>query len=156
MRGKTGKHLRAQQCFSNNVSWFSQALTSFLLFVFSLGKAKCKGDTSFQYDAQAFLFSLVNKPGWGPLKLTQTGSKSGSKYFSMFNCPYYSVTFGFGHDLYISTSANENTASYTNLGTTYTAPRLSQYSVGSTFIKTFMAGSFYFSPDEIETFYETK
>ena len=26
-----------------------------------------------QYDPKAFLFSVVNKPGWEPVKLPQTG-----------------------------------------------------------------------------------
>ena len=40
---------------------------------------------------------------------------------------------------------------YANLGHTYSPPR--GYSLGSNLAETFMAGSFYFNPDEIETFY---
>ena len=41
---------------------------------------------------------------------------------------------------------------YTNLGFTYRPP--SGYRYGSTFTLSFLAGSYYFNPDEIETFYD--
>ena len=34
------------------------------------------GCFGYQYDPQAFLFSLVNKPGWAPVKFGQTGKYS--------------------------------------------------------------------------------
>ena len=33
------------------------------------------------YDAKAFLFSVVNKPGWEPVKLPQTGENSAKQQF---------------------------------------------------------------------------
>ena len=36
-----------------------------------------------------------------------------------------------------------------------TVHRACRYSFGSTFAKTFLAGSYNFTPDEVETFYET-
>ena len=103
----------------------------------------------YQYDSKAFLFSLVNKPGWAPVKLPQTGSNSNSIRFQSS----YGPTFGGGHDIYISNSASSNSHSYSDLGYTYRPP--SGYSQGSTFARTFLAGTSSFTPDEVETFYES-
>ena len=102
-----------------------------------------------QYDSKAFLFSLVNKPGWAPVKLPQTGSNSKSILFQSSFGP----TFGGGYDIYISNSASSNSNSYSDLGYTYSP--LSGYSYGSTFAQTFLAGTYTFTPDEVETFYES-
>ena len=110
----------------------------------------------YQYDSKAFLFSLVNKPGWPPDKLPQTGIDGSSRAHSLRFHPSYGPTFGGGHDIYISSNASSNTNSYSNLGYTYSPPR--GYSYGSSFAQTFLAGSYGsygFKPDEIETFYET-
>ena len=106
----------------------------------------------YRYDSKAFLFSLVNKPGWAPVKLNQTGQDSPHRQ-STYSCSYKGPTFGFGHDIYISDYASSNANSYPQLGYTYAAP--SGYSWGSTFAQTFLAGTFNFQPDEVETFYET-
>ena len=44
------------------------------------------------------------------------------------------------------------TDSFSNLGLTYSPPR--GYSYLSNFSQSFLAGSYYFNPDEIETFYD--
>ena len=106
-----------------------------------------------QYDSKAFLFSLVNKPGWAPVKLPQTGKYSSSRKNSIFCGSSYGPTFGVGHDIYISNYASSNSNSFSNLGYTYSPP--SGYSYGSTFARTFLAGTYKFTPDEVETFYET-
>ena len=63
-------------------------------------------------------------------------------------------TFGGGHDIRIYNYASSNSHSYSNLGHTYSPP--SGYSYSSTFAQTFLAGTYYnFTPDEVETFYET-
>ena len=108
--------------------------------------------TGLQYDSKAFLFSLVNKPGWGPVKLTQTGKHSSYKY-SRFSRLWDGPTFGGGHDIYIASYASFSNRSYSNLGHTYGPPF--GYNYRSTFAKTFLAGSWYFTTDEVETFYET-
>ena len=105
-----------------------------------------------RYDSQAFLFSLVNRPGWAPVKLPQTGQYSYNRY-SIYDGSYYGPTFGGGHDIYIVNYASSSSSSYTNLGYTYSPP--SGYSYGSTFTQTFLAGTYSFTPDEVETFYET-
>ena len=62
-------------------------------------------------------------------------------------------TFGGGYDIFIHKTARSNSNSYSNLGWTYSPPR--GYSYGSTFAQTFLAGTYRFTPDEVETFYET-
>ena len=108
----------------------------------------------YQYDSKAFLFSLVNKPGWPPDKLPQTGIDGSSRAHSLRFHPSYGPTFGGGHDIYLSSYASFGTSSYSNLGYTYYAPTGGN-SYGTTFTRTFLAGSYRFTPDEIETFYET-
>ena len=106
----------------------------------------------YQYDSKAFLFSLVNKPGWAPVKLPQTGKYSSNQYSIRFHSSF-GPTFGGGYDIYISNSASSNSDSYSNLGWTYSPP--SGYSYGSTFAQIFLAGTYHFTPDEVETFYES-
>ena len=105
-----------------------------------------------KYDANAFLFSLVNKPGWGPVKLSQTGRYS-SNGKSIYGCSIYGPEFGGGRDLSIKNYASSNTNSYSYLGNTYGPP--SGHSYGSSFATSFLAGSYYFQPNEVEVFYET-
>ncbi|CAH3169721.1 unnamed protein product, partial [Porites lobata] len=107
----------------------------------------------YRYDSKAFLFSLVNKPGWAPVKLPQTGTYGSSRAYSIYFHSSYGPIFGGGHDFYIYNYASSNTNSASNLGHTYGPPR--GYSYGTTSAQTFLAGSYYFTPDEIETFYET-
>ena len=106
----------------------------------------------YQYDSKAFLFSLVNKPGWAPVKLPQTGIYSSNRdsIYCRSDC---GPTFGRGHDIYIYNYASSNSNSVNNLGYTYSPP--SGYSYASTFARTFLAGTYRFTPDEVETFYET-
>ena len=126
----------------------SVASDSSFKFLFSLTDSSNK----YQYDSKAFLFSLVNKPGWAPVKLPQTGRYSSNAYSIRFESSYGPI-FGRGYDIYISNSASSNSNSYSNLGYTYSPP--SGYSSGSTFAETFLAGTYYFTPDEVETFYES-
>ena len=107
------------------------------------------------YDSAAFLFSLVNKPGWQPLKLDQTGNYRYPSYsFSIYSCSNSGPRFGGGHDIYIASNAASSTSSYSNLGGTYGPPAGNSYQ--SSFSRSFLAGSYYnFRPDEVEVFYET-
>ena len=128
-----------------------QLVCFFNLFIFLL-VSSC----GYRYDSKAFLFSLVNKPGWAPVKLTQTGQYSYRRAHSTYSCSSHGPIFGGGHDIYVSDYASSNTNSHTSgLGYSYSAPR--GYSLGSTFARTFLAGgsNYYFQPDEIEIFYET-
>ena len=53
----------------------------------------------------------------------------------------------FGSDIYIANNANSNSYSYARLGVFYPAPAAVQdrYAI--------LAGTYYFSPDEVEVFY---
>ena len=59
----------------------------------------------------------------------------------------YGPTFGGGFDIYIATNANSYTASYTNFGFSYFVPG------GVQNRKTILAGTYRFTPDEVEVFY---
>ena len=107
------------------------------------------GGCSWYYDSAAFIFSLVNKPGWQPLKLDQTGQHSSSRY-SIYSCSSYGPVFGY--DIYIVNNAASNTNSYSELGYTYSPPPGNSYT--SSFTRSFLAGIHYFRPDEVEVFYE--
>jgi len=108
----------------------------------------------YRYDSAAFLFSLVNKPGWQPLKLDQTAKYSSPKVHSIYSCSSYGPTFGGGHDIRIANNAASNTNSSSNLGYTYSPPAGNSFL--SSFTRSFLAGSNYnFRPDEVEVFYET-
>ena len=133
------------------VKWVSEQ-TALIRLGSILNFSLIDSSSGFQYDSKAFLFSLVNKPGWAPVKLPQTGKYS-SRRLSIYCLPGYGPTFGGGHDIYFSNYASSNSYSGTNLGHTYSPPR--GYSYGSTFAKTFLAGTFHFTLDEAETFYET-
>ena len=92
----------------------------------------------------------MNKPGWAPVKLPQTGK---DRVHSIDFHSSQGPVFGGGSDISISDYASSNSNSYSNLGYTYSPP--SGYGYGSTFTQTFLAGSYWFTPDEVETFYET-
>ena len=109
--------------------------------------------SGYRYDSNAFLFSLVNKPGWVPVKLPQTGKYSSNRRYSIYDSRSNGPIFGGGFDISIYNYASSNRNSYSNLGHTYSPP--SGYSYGSTFANSFMTGSNNFTPDEVETFYET-
>ena len=94
----------------------------------------------------------MNKPGWAPVKLPQTGKYS-SRRFSIYGSSSFGPIFGNGHNILISNYASSNSNSQGSLGWTYSPP--SGYSYPSTFAVTFLAGSYKFTPDEVETFYET-
>ena len=128
-----------------------RSLCQFLLFNFFI--FLLVSSCGYRYDSKAFLFSLVNKPGWAPVKLTQTGQYSYYRAHSTYSCSKYGPTFG-GFDICVSNYASSNKNSHTDyLGYTYAPP--SGYSYGSTFTQTFLAGTHNFQPHEVETFYET-
>ena len=91
------------------------------------------------------MFSLVNQPGWAPLKLNPSGSYKGK--YSVYICSYYGPTFGGGHDIYIANNAAYSSRSYSKH---FTYGPSSGYWYG---FSSFLTGSFYFTPDEIETFF---
>ena len=53
----------------------------------------------------------------------------------------------FGYDIHIANNANSNSYSFARLGRYYAAPAAVQKR------RTILAGTYYFSPDEVEVFY---
>ena len=102
--------------------------------------------------SSAFIFSLVNKPGWGPVTLRPPGEHHSYQY-ATYNYYGYGPTFGTGHDIYIASYASSNTNSYSRLGEAYSPP--AGHSYGTSFTQSFLAGSYKFQPEEVEVFYES-
>lgn len=94
-------------------------------------------------DANAFIFSLVNKDK-KPILMKCSNAAS-----AIFCGSTYGPTFGEGHDFYIAHNSNLNTYSLSNLGFTYKHP---QYANGTNSAKLFLAGSFNFQTSEIEVY----
>ena len=94
--------------------------------------------------SNAFIFSLRNNEGLGPFK-------------SMVELPHYAICmhpsvepgpiFGLGFDIFIADRANIDSASYANFGVAYSVPS------GVQDTSTILAGTYWFSPDEVEVFY---
>ena len=131
----------------------NEVCTSDYPFLFIISPGGYSGH--YRTDSRAFLFSLVNKPGWAPVKLPQTMGRYSSYGHSIYECSSCGPTFGGGHDIYIANYASSNSNSAAYLGYAYSPP--SGYNYGGTFTYTFLAGgsSYNFTPDEVETFYET-
>ena len=92
--------------------------------------------------SKSFIFSLVNKEGLAPFK-----SMCSESSYAIYRGSSYGPTFGRGHDIHIADNANQNTNSYTNFGRYYSLPN------GVTDRYTILAGTYNFSPDEVEVFY---
>ena len=93
---------------------------------------------------------MVNMQGWAPVKFDQTGKYSVNKLYSTYSCYILGPIFGGpDHDLKLHPSHYH---SHSDLGNTYSPP--SGYSFGSTLTRSFLAGSYQFNADEIETFYD--
>ena len=108
-----------------------------IFFLSYLASTDSYGSTS-----NAFIFSLINKEGLAPFK-SMVNSPSNAIYRS----PSYGLTFGGGHDISIKNNANSNTNSYTSFGNSYSVPS------GVQDRRTILAGTYSFSPDEVEVFY---
>ena len=91
--------------------------------------------------SNAFIFSLINKEGLAPFKsMVKIPSRA------IYRDSSYGPTFG-GNDIYIRNNANHNTNSYTNFGFSYSVPS------GVQDRRTILAGTYNFTPDEVEVFY---
>ena len=67
--------------------------------------------------------------------------------YAIYRPLQYGPTFGGWHDIYIADNANINTKSFTSFGSHYAVPNGVQDS------STILAGTYNFSPDEVEVFY---
>ena len=92
--------------------------------------------------SKSFIFSLRDKEGLAPFKSMVTDPSR-----AIYDSPGYGPTFGWGYDIKIVDNANQNTNSYTGFGTSYAVPS------GVTDRHTILAGTYSFSPDEVEVFY---
>ena len=93
----------------------------------------------FTRTSNSFIFSLRNNEGLPPFKSNVTNPE-----FAIDCSPSHGPTFGGGRDLHI---ANSKSNSYSFFGDTYSLPS------GVSDPYTILAGTNYFSPDEVEVFY---
>jgi len=105
--------------------------------------------SSYASSSQSFIYSLHNINGYAPAKQQ---IKTAFKQYAIDRRSNYGPTFGGGHDIHISNNAASNKQSYTSCGNTYPLPP-GYYSSRSSC--TFYAGSYKFTPTDIEVFYET-
>ena len=103
--------------------------------------ADWSGYYSYQYDSNAFLFSLVNSYNY-PVKMLVFNPQF---IHAIYTSPYYGPTFGGGQDLYIS---SDGSYGYSNLGHSYQLPSF----LPTSFSQSFLAGSYSFKPIEIEVY----
>ena len=127
---------------------FSRSDANDCIFFFYQLVSTCESRPS----SNAFLFSLVNKPGLGPVTFRQPGAAH-SDQSATYSCSSYGPTFGGGRDIYIASEASSTPNSLSNLGYTYKLP--SGYSYSTSPAQSLLAGSYQFKPDEVEVFYET-
>jgi hypothetical protein len=89
----------------------------------------------------------VNKDNLAPFK-SPVYRNSGR---ALYTYAGYGPTFGDSFDIHIVNNANANTDSFTDIGRTYRPP--SGYSSSSTKARNLLAGTYKFTPNEVETFY---
>ena len=92
----------------------------------------------------SFIFSLRNKDNLGPFKAPLKHENAG---VAIRTHPGYGPTFGRGHDIRIYSNAASNLHSYTNFDSTYQPPS------GVSAPTTILAGTYRFSPSEVEVFH---
>ena len=107
------------------------------------------GFASYAHSSKSFIYSLYNTNGYAPVKLQ---IKSGRNRYAIYRRSSYGPIFGDGYDIKIVNNAASNKNSYTRCGDTYHLPP--GYS-SPDYSCTFYAGSWKFTPTDIEVFYET-
>ena len=96
---------------------------------------------------KSFIYSLYNINGYAPVKRQ---IKSARERYAIYRCYAFGPNFGLYHDIQISNNAASNKLSFTYCGDTYRlSPGYSSFGLCS-----FYAGSSYFSPTDVEVFYE--
>jgi hypothetical protein len=96
---------------------------------------------------QSFIFSLRSKDNFRPFKCPIYDHQ----HYAAIVCRRCDgAIFGWRSDLHISDEANTNQDSYSDLGDTYQLPPGYQYGTSQT--KALLAGSYKFTPTEIEVF----
>ena len=98
--------------------------------------------------SKSFIFSLVDKEKLAPFKCMVKQKRSSSAIFNIYRSNVtWGPTFGAGYDIHIADNANQNNNSYTHFGSSYSLPN------GVTNRLTILAGTYRFSPEEVEVFY---
>ena len=95
---------------------------------------------SWGFTRKAFIFSISNKEELDPF-VSEVRSPDGAIYRASWSGPM------FGFDIIIADNASSNSDSYARLGGPYPAPAAVQDP------DTILAGTYRFSPDEVEVFY---
>lgn len=103
---------------------------------------------SYTDSAHSFIFSFKNKDGLEPFMLHPKKTEH-----AIYGNSNFGPTFGAGHDFYIANNAGSNTNSYANLGHGYV--QITGYKYGSSKARNLLAGSYKFTPHEVEVFYQT-
>jgi len=131
--------------FHNNCDGKNNTVTIIKNFGYMFGGyTDVPWDTSISFGStsNAFIFSLHDKEGLGPFKsMVKIPSRA------IFKSSASGPTFGAGHDITIVDEANDNTKSYTEFGNSYSVPS------GVQEPKKILAGTYYFSPNDVEVFY---
>ena len=104
------------------------------------------GDSWKQSDV-SFLFSLKNKDNLPPFKAPVYQDHQ----YAFYSNPSYGPNFGEYCHLYISNNSHGYQQSYNNFGDTYQPPAGYVYKSPQT--KSLLAGSYKFTPTEIEVFF---
>ena len=102
---------------------------------------------TYRSSSSNYIFSLRNKYNLSPFR----SAVYRYSQYAIYTNPGYGPTFGGSHDLYIANNADKNKNSYANLGYTYRPP--SGYSYGSSNTQALLAGSYKFTPTEVEVYY---
>ena len=149
------QYFKREQRFSTSLKWATFFIWKFFICCWwSVSFANSKkskslfvilfsGTGNYVSSVNAFLFSLKNKDNLKPFKAV-VNQNSAYAFVHSYNGP----TFGAGWDLHISNNANSSTNSYTNFGQTYQLP--SGYTANPQFL---LAGTYKFTPSEVEVFY---
>ena len=112
----------------------------FFFLLFTFGFSESSGNWS--ATSEAFIFSLNNNEGLAPfVSQVEKGITDWAIYGNSQFGPY------FGIDAIITDNADSNSFSEAGLGYFYSAPPAVQDS------DTVLAGTWFFSPDEVEVFY---
>ena len=101
----------------------------------------------YKRSTKSFLFSLRNKDNLTPFKCPIHDHQNDKAIWCQ---PSFGAIFGEGYDLLITSNANANQKSHSNLGYTYRPPR--GYEPGTPQTRALLAGIYYFLPTEIEVF----
>jgi hypothetical protein len=104
-------------------------------------EADWSGSGQYKYDSNAFIFSLVNN-----YNITVKMSVKYPQY-AIYAYDSYGPTFGAGHDFYIG---SDGSYGYSNLGYYYQLPSFLTY--GTAPAQSFLAGSYSFTPLDIEVY----